>query len=392
MAGKVTPVDVRLLAAVTGSLEGVNVAGLCREHGISRKTFYKYRQRFEAEGLEGLEERSRRPLRSPQRTSVLVEDLIVEYRKRLADAGLDAGAATIRWHLLQGELRVPSEATIWRVLVRRGFVVPEPRKRPKRSWRRFEAAAPNECWQIDATHWTLATGETVEILNLVDDHSRLLVASRALVSVTTEAAWAVFCQATWRWGLPSRCLSDNGLACTGRLRGCEVVFETRLRAAGIVKVNARPFHPQTCGKVERFQQTQKKWLWVRRRDLGTVAELQRALGIFADYYNTQRPHRAIGRITPLERFSAQAPAVPGEPIPAPQRRVRAMVSPGGRLDVRPFQIGIGTRYAGQTAEVVLDATHAAVYIDGRLVRRLELDPNRRYQPTGNPVGRPRQAQ
>jgi transposase InsO family protein len=303
---------------------------------------------------------------------------------------LDAGPSTIRWHLLQGQLPVPSEATIWRILVRGGFVVPEPRKRPKRSWQRFEAASPNECWQLDATHWTLAGGETVEILNIIDDHSRLLIAARAMRSVTTEAVWATFSEATQRWGLPTRCLSDNGLVFTGRLRGYEVFFETRLREAGVLKVNSRPGHPQTCGKVERFQQTEKKWLWVRRRDLGTVAELQAGLDVFAGYYNTARPHRAIGRVTPLERFTARPRAVPGEPIPVQQRHVQAVVSAEGRLDVRPFQIAVGMRHAGQSATVVLDATHAAVYIDGRLVRHLELDPTRRYQPTGNPPGRPRQ--
>ncbi len=122
--------DVRLLAAVCGELDGLNVAGLCREHGISRKTFYKWRARYQTHGLEGLEPRSRRPNRSPTRFADHVEDAIVECRKQLLSDGFDAGAASIAWHLRGRVSPVPSEATIWRILTQRGFVVPEPRKRP----------------------------------------------------------------------------------------------------------------------------------------------------------------------------------------------------------------------------------------------------------------------
>jgi transposase InsO family protein len=369
---------------VGGALDGVNVSALCRELGVSRKTFYKYQQRFRVEGLGGLDERSRRPHTSPRRVPEVVEDRIVELRKWLLDSGLDAGAATIRWHLERERVGPPSEATIWRVLGRRGFVVPEPKKRPRGSWRRFDAAAPNECWQIDATHWRLADGTTVEILNIIDDHSRLLVAAQAMASVTTEAAWEVFSSAAQRLGLPTRCLSDNGLAFTGRLRNCEVFFEAQLRAVGVVKVNARPHHPQTCGKVERLQQTEKKWLTVRAEDIRTIEDLQHWLDRFRGYYNHQRPHRAIGRVPPAQRFAAGTPAAAGAPIAVPQRRVPAMVSRNGRLDVRPFQIAVGARYAGQHAEVLIDGTNAAVFIDGRLVRYLALNPSRRQQPLNPP--------
>ena len=130
---------------------------------MSRKTFYKWVARYRAEGLAGLEERSRRPhsLAEPDggRRS---RSVIVRLRKELADGGLDHGATTIQWHLGRGaslpRRRVPSVATVHRILVRRGLVVPEPSKRPKSSWRRFEAPAPNEWWQIDAMDWVIATG------------------------------------------------------------------------------------------------------------------------------------------------------------------------------------------------------------------------------------------
>src|SRR6476660_6174196 len=162
MPRKVIPMSVLLTAAVTGGLpDPFNVAAFCRQQDITRQTFYKYRRRFQAEGLAGLEARSRAPKRSPRRTPLRVENLIVEIHKELAGEGHDAGAATIHYHLgrrLTGsDARVPSETTIWRILDRRGFVTKTPTKRPKVSWRRFEAAAPNELWQGDHSDW-LITG------------------------------------------------------------------------------------------------------------------------------------------------------------------------------------------------------------------------------------------
>ena len=389
MAERVTPVEMRLMAAVAGSLEGVNVAALCAEAGVSRKTFYKWRGRFVAEGLAGLEVRSRRPQRSPARTSVAVEDRVVELRKQLAEGHVDDGPATIRWHLQRsGAVAVPSEATIWRILVRRGFVVPEPKKRPHCSWRRFEAAAPNELWQIDGTDWSLADDTDVKILNLIDDHSRSVPASRAAPGETCDAAWEAFSTAVEEVGMPSGCLSDNGLAFSGRLRGFEVDFEIRLRDTGVRAITAAPFHPQTCGKVERFQQTLKKWLRHQPR-VDTLAELQAQLDWFRDYYNRCRPHRAIGRVTPWERFSASPRLVPdGRPLPSDLRRVDATVTPGGKAELGRWTIGLGMEFAGQRAHVFIDGTRANVFIHGRLIRHLELDRTRRYQPSGRKTGRP----
>jgi transposase InsO family protein len=395
MARKVTPMQTRLVAAVARAVgvrergERINVRRLAAELGVTSKTFYKWARRYEQEGLEGLEERSRRPHRSPKRISPMVEDAIVEMRKRLAEEGLDAGAATIRWHLGRNEtVRPPSEATIWRVLVRRGFVVPEPRKRPKASLRRFEAAAPNELWQIDATDWALADGSEVEIVNILDDHSRLCAYSQAVPTTTSELAWAAFRRAVEGYGWPAGCLSDNGLAFSGRLKGFEVVFERRLRAGGVRPITARPFHPQTCGKVERFQQTQKKWLRSRRR-AAALAALQAQLDEFREEYNRRRPHRGIGRATPWERWSASPRAVarPGSLLPSFARRSSVTVSAIGTVPAGRWVIGVGSDHAAQRAEVLIDGHFAAVFIDGRLVRELTLDASRRYQPTGKPPGR-----
>jgi transposase InsO family protein len=393
MAGKVASMDVRLLAAVTAtSLAGVDVRSLCVEHDVSRTTFYKWRRRYREEGLAGLEARSRRPRSSPGRIGDDLEDEIVRLRKALADRGVDNGPESIQWEL--GQLRwprVPSVATIWRALARRGQITPQPQKRPKASLRRFEAPAPNELWQIDATEWTLADGTTVEIINIIDDHSRLAIASRAVASTTTKVAWNTFAAATDRYGLPVGCLSDNGLAFSGRLRGFEVVFEANLRAAGVRPITSRPRHPQTCGKVERFQQTLKKWLRVNG-PCPTLAALQRELDRFRDYYNHRRPHRGIGRVTPATRWAGTAKAAPVDgPIPPPQRRTRVVINDGGVAKLNRLEIGIGVDHAGRPAEIILDGTHAAVYIDGNLIRHVEFDLTKRYQPSSAKRGGPRRA-
>ena len=392
MAERVAPVELRLMAAVTCSSEDVakvNVTKLCKQAGISRKTFYKWRERYAAEGLAGLEPRSRRPHRCPARTPDEVEDQIVALRKELTEMHLDAGAATICWHLARAGLDpVPSEATVWRLLVRRGFVVPEPKKRPRSSWCRFEASAPNELWQIDGTDWQLADGTPVKILNLIDDHSRYVPASVAAPGETCAAAWAAFSDAVSEVGLPSGCLSDNGLAFSGRLRGFEVDFELRLRAAGVRAITSAPFHPQTCGKVERFQQTQKKWLR-HQPPAATLTELQAQLDWFRDYYNHRRPHRSIGKLTPWERFCASPRLAPdGTPLSGPLRRVELTITKQGTAELGRWAIGLGAEFAGKPGHVYLDGTHANVFVDGHLVRHLELDHTRRYQPSGRKPGRP----
>jgi transposase InsO family protein len=389
---------MKVIAAVTAFVAGesVNVSRVCEGSGTSRKTFYKWAARYREEGLAGLEERSSRPRHSPQRTDAGIEALVVELRAELETAGLDHGATTVQWHLgrdprMRGR-RVPSVATIHRMLVRHGLVVAQPRKRPRSTWKRFEAAAANEWWQMDSTDWVIATG-LVKIFNVVDDHSRVVIRSRAVEEGTSNEAWTTFCQGAQRWGLPAGLLSDNGLCFSGKLRGFEVLFEANLRDAGVRPITGRPFHPQTTGKVERFQQTLKKWL--RHQSLArSLAELQAQLDQFCHRYNHDRPHQGIGRVTPISRWQAATKAGPSGPLehptfPKPVVRTAA-VSNQGHLGVDDLQIQIGAPYAGATATVIIDGTYASVYVHDHLVRHLKLDHNRRYQPSGKRRGGPRQ--
>jgi transposase InsO family protein len=378
MGREAIAMDVRLVAAFAD--ESVNVTAFCAEVGISTPTFYKYRKRFDGT-LASLRPRSRAPERSPKRTAGAVEDEIVGLRKELLELGVDAGPSTIQWHLgRRGHRAVPSVATIWRVLVRRGFVVPEPKKRPKSSLRCFVASAPNELWQTDATDWVVGDLGQVQILSFLDDCSRVALRCRAVPTATTENTWETFSQAAALWGLPLGQLSDNGLNFSGRLRGMEVGFEINLRAAGVRPITSRPFHPQTCGKVERFQQTLKKWL--RRQPVAAdLAELQDQLDRFVDYYNHHRPHRGIGRVTPAERWAATPPAINlGVALPGPTRTASVIVDTNGVARAHGKNIYLGPRYARRPAQVFIDDTHAAVFVDGLLARALHIDPTRRYQP------------
>lgn len=389
--------DVKLAAALTSALpDGFAVAAFCRANGISRQTFYKYRRRYATEGIAGFEERSRAPKRSPRRTPVEVEDEIVRIHKELAGCDTEAGPATVHYHLAKALRRrrgitVPSEATIWRILDRRGFVVKSPQKRPKASWRRFEASAPNVLWQTDHTEWLTVAAGVVQILSFLDDHSRLACRSRVFKTVTTEHVVTTFGEATSRWGVPAGQLSDNGLCFSGKLRDLEVAFEVCLRERGVRAITSRPFHPQTCGKVERFQQTMKKWLRRRSERLGRapadIAELQAWIDEFIDYYNNQRPHRGIDRVTPMDRWTATPRAtVTHTALPAPPATLTA--DHRGVITYHQWRIMLGVSHRHEPVHLHVDNTgHADIYTGVTLIRRVHLDPDRHYLGT-----RPKPAQ
>ena len=171
-------------------LEGRSVGELAAAHGVHRSWIYKLLARYREGGLEALQPRSRRPLASPARITGELEQAILRLREQLEHAGHDAGAHTIAAHLSRELELVPSVSTIWRVLKRHGLITPQPQKRPLSSLTRFEADFPNEMWQADVTHWRLAGERHVEILNLIDDHSRLFLGSDAYPSVkAADVAW-----------------------------------------------------------------------------------------------------------------------------------------------------------------------------------------------------------
>jgi len=364
--------------------EGRSVAELAAAHGVHRSWLYKLVARYRAEGETGLAPRSRRPRSSPNAIGTELEEQIVLLRKTLSEEGLDAGAVTIHWHLSRRREVVPSVSSIWRILKRRGFVVPQPKKRPRSSFIRFEADLPNETWQSDMTHWSIADEAHVEIVNVIDDHSRLCVASVALAVTRATDVAEIFLAAAQRHGTSASVLSDNGCIYTAKHRGGKVIMETLLEALGVTYKHSRPYHPQTCGKVERFHQTLKKFL-AKQRPAVDLAGLQAQLDRFVAYYNDARPHRALGRRTPREVFDAKVKAHPARDVPDTHFRVRHdRVDKTGcvtlRYQSRLRHIGVGRAHKGQRVLLlVADRDVRVVNEDGELIRQLVIDPTCDYQ-------------
>jgi transposase InsO family protein len=383
-------------------VEGRTKSEVARDYDVSRYWVQQLVQRYLVEGEAAYQPRSRRPHSSPHVVPAAVEDEIVRLRKELSRRGLDAGADTIRSHLARrtprsgpDQLSVPAVSTIWRILVRRGFVTPQPQKRPRSSWHRFEAEQPNERWQADTTHWRLADGTGVEILNILDDHSRLALASVPRRTITGPDVLDTFQDAFLRWGIPARVLTDNGAVFTGLpRRGGRVALEIELGRLGIRFDHSRANHPQTQGKVERFQQTEKKWL-AAQPPAKTIAGLHRQLSRFRRYYNEVRPHRAIARKTPWEAYTARPKATATGPYIDPHCRVRHdRVDKAGTVTLRHnsrlHHIGMGRHLAGTRIILLVDDLHIRI-IDrdtGELLRELILDPTRDFQPRGLPPGPP----
>ena len=366
-------------------LEGASPSALARTHNISRSWIYELRERFKQGGYQALEPRSRRPLSSPSQVSEQVQSEVLQLRAELSAAGHDAGPQTIAHHLAERIPCLPSVTTIWRILKRQGLVTPQPHKRPRASYVRFQAKLPNETWQVDATPWQLADGSKVEILNFIDDHSRLCLNSTAFTSVKAMDVVQAFYQAADRFGLPASLLSDNAAVFTGRTRRGKVILELELERLGIQVKHSSPNHPQTCGKVERFHQTLKRFL-ARQPAAASLAELQFQLDSLAEYYNTRRPHRSLGRQTPLATFSARIKAKPADSSAPVDHRIRHdKIDSFGKLTIRYLgrlrHIAVGAVHRNRKVTMLVAGADVRIVTDdGELIRALTLDPTRAYQP------------
>lgn len=393
MAERWIPMETRLSAALATRFDSeVSVTALCADLGISRDTYYRLRARFADEGLEGLLGRSRRPASSPSLTPPDMVSQIVAIRRELAAEGWDAGARSIGARLRRRGLVPPSDRTIHRVLVRAGLVVAQPRKRPRSSFRRFEAARPNQMWQLDGTSWKLADGTKVTIVRLEDDCSRKIMSTRAAPNENSTDAWECMLTAMRRHGAPAAVLSDGGSAFTARrTRGGLSDFEALLRAHGISPIVSSPHHPQTCGKKEREWATCARWL-TARPPAHDLAALQRQLDVYDALYNTDRPHQALHGQTPDQRYHATAKDGPADqPLPTPVRCTRVKVSTGGAVTLgNHYLTSVGTEWAHTHVDVIRDNLDVVIIHTDHIIQTLRIDPTRRYQPSGRkPRPRPK---
>jgi len=393
-----------VITAIT--TQGLTQAEAARAYGLSEATVSRLMARYRTEGEAAFEPRSRAPKTSPAATPPTTVDLVLRLRKQLLEAGHDAGADTIAWHLTHHHAVTLSRATIHRILTRHAAVVPEPKKRPKSSYIRFQAAMPNECWQSDfppqaggaPTHYPLTDFTTfpkgVEIITWLDDCTRYALHISAHRAITSPIVKATFRETAGQHGIPASTLTDNGMVYTVRLAGAgrqggRNGFEQQLHDWNVIQKNSRPNHPTTCGKVERFQQTMKNWLRAQPDQPATLAGLQALLDRFRTEYNQHRPHRSLPhRATPTTLYDTMPKAVPGPSRDTDTHdRVRH-----DRIDTS----GVVTlRVAGKLHHIGIGRTHARTHVillindldvrvvnatTGELLRELTIDPAKNYQP------------
>src|SRR5487761_1996498 len=352
--------------------------------GMSRRQIHRLLARYRQGGLEALEPRSRRPKSNSRALSPQVRGEIIALRRDLLSQGLDAGAASIAWHLQEKDHRSPALSTIWRILRAEGLVTPEPKKRPKAYITRFEAVQPNETWQSDFTHWRLADGSDVEIINWLDDHSRLLLHCSVFTAITGKIVIDSFNECRSHYGTPFSTLTDNGNVYTARFTRGKNGFEYLLSELEIVQKNGSPAHPQTQGKIERFHQTLKKWL-SQPRPAQNLAELQRQLDEFKSVYNTQRPHRALEMKTPQRAYEATIKATPKVAKEKEHYRVRHdSVDKFGKLSLRRagimHHLGVGIEQRHKKVFIIVDHFKVSVVEKktGEVLSRHEIQPGRSF--------------
>lgn len=361
-------VEQRLAVLQEPGWSGRSVAEVCARHKISRQTFYEWQRRYNADGLGGLLPRSRRPLRSPGQLDPDLEDRIVRLRKQHG-----WGPAKIRDALRRDGLAAPAASTVQQVLARRGLTGDPRRRRIEAAAapQRFERDACNELWQIDGAYHRLADTSAYWSVELIDDHSRYCLAIAVGTTLSGHLAWTTTRAAVAAYGLPGWLLSDNGRCFTGRLDGHTVTFERRIREAGIQFIHSTPYHPQTCGKVERLHRTQREWL-ARQHRPTTLADAQQLMNRFRDHYNHQRPHQALDGDTPADRYQPGTPlllpVVDLEPADhTPAGALPRKTNSSGRFTYAHRHFDLGERFASITVGVVRDHARLNVYYGSSLL-------------------------
>ena len=377
---------MKLLDAQLAAGVRFNLAEFARVHGVSVRTVYRHQRRVRAEGE--WRPRSRRPHTSPRATP---EDLVAWILKLRDDLAPDQGADHILDALVEVHARtrpawaVPARSTINRVLGRHDRLDRNPKKRPRSSWRRFAYARPRDCYQQDGTEWALADGTKVVIMDVLDDCTRMLLACRAHPAETAKAAIDAAEHATRDHGAPALWLTDNGAAFTAeRMQPGKAVstFTRAILGFGTRLIHSSPYHPQTCGKVERHHQTLKKWLRARPRAT-TLDELQAQLDEYRRYYNDRRHSALPQRMTPAKAW-ATAENLGGPTSPPRQADAtlhRCKVGKKGDFGVGSHYMHLGRAWAGTTITAIRDGNRITAYDpDGNALGHACIDLDRKWLP------------
>jgi transposase InsO family protein len=343
-----------------------SVAAAAAEFGVSRKTVHKWLKRYRAREPFALEDRSRRPNRSPAKTADAVERAIVDVRGRLG-----WGARKIHATLVKQQVAdLPSARTVSSILARRGCVGDDARAAdpPPAPPRPFERSRPNELWQLDHKGPVEVARQRVCPLSVIDDHSRYCLCFTPVPDRTLARAWDVLWGLFERFGLPDELLCDNAFSAPIGLSW----FDARLVRLDVRPAHGRAYHPQTQGKVERFHGTAQRELidFDARRD--TLAHFGEDCERFRTTYNTLRPHEALGDLPPVARWRAsprpRPPALPE--VRYPPGALTRRVSHAGDVRYRNARIAVGRGLAHETVMVEEREQDVAVYYAWKLVRAI----------------------
>ena len=392
------PVDPRVRLAIARWPDVAprgSVTTFCLEHGLSRKTFYAIRKRAQLEGqAAALQPRTRRPTVSPNRITDDVKTQAVAVRAALEQSGLDHGPISV--HDKMRSLRmepVPAVSSLARIFRDAGVARLEPKKKPRASYRRFVYPVPNACWQLDGTEYVLTGGRKCVISQLIDDHSRLAIASHVAWGETSAGAIAVVSKGIAAHGVPQRLLSDNGAALNPSRRGVLGQLVAYVTSLGVEPITGKPHKPTTQGKNERFHQTLFRFL--DKQPLAeTLEELQEQVDRFDQIYNNERPHQGLpGRITPQQAWEATPKVEPPRPTPRPAPTLpdgvrMTRVRDNGTVFMRGTRFHVSRTLFGTLAYLVETEASLLVFDDQGtlLIEHPWPEPGTKYVGSGRPRG------
>ena len=360
-----------VLAVISDGLSICQVAG---KVGVSRQTLHAWLARYEAEGLDGLVDRSHRPANCPHQMPADVEAMLLELRRSRPYWG----PRRLVFELAKRKVApVPSESAAYRALLRAGMIDPALRDKRSRKWKRWERGAPMELWQMDIVGgFPLADGTSAKALTGIDDHSRMCVAARLMVRERTRAVCEGLRAALATYGVPEQILTDNGKVFTGRFHHppVEVLFDAICRQNGVEHLLTQPRSPTTTGKIERFHRSLRAEFLSRQTAFTNLKVAQQALDEWVAYYNTARPHQALDMITPAQRFTPNASNPASTPVPelrcdrSGDDWVSRRVTTNGVVSVAWQQVCVGAHYAGSRCDVHVDGDLLRFFIGDDLVK------------------------
>lgn len=343
-------VDQRLEFCRLAESGSVSFAELCRRFGIKRDTGYKWMRRYRTEGLEGLADRTRRPVRSPGRSSEEVEALVCDLRRRFPAWG---GRKLRGFLLRQGRMGVPAASTITQILRRNGLLASSVPTR--RDYLRWERSAPNELWQMDFKgSFGLAGGARCHPFGLIDDYSRYSLSLKACPDQRTARVQGHLQEAFQRYGLPEAMLMDNGSPWGNSWDQPWTQLTLWMCDLGIRVIHSKPFHPQTNGKKERLHLTLDLEVINTRPTWTSLGQVQNAFDAWEPLYNYQRPHQALGEtVVPADRYQPSPRSYPTriEPPAYPDHWQQRRTDVNGRISFHGHLIRIGKPFQGKTVAI-----------------------------------------